>query len=72
MQDRIVRLRSRLPARPGARSDANLLLAIQDLEQAMEQTWDLATETNLPTATDSRFEDLRDLALRAEQGFDSL
>ncbi|MCP3959642.1 MAG: hypothetical protein GY719_17470 [bacterium] len=71
-RDRIVSLRSRLPARPGARSNANLLLATQDLEKAISQTWALASDSSLPIATDSRFDDARDLALRAEQGFDDL
>ena len=69
LRERIDRLESRLPPRPGTRASGELLAAVQDLEQALIQARALASEPNLPTATDSRF-DATNIALRAQQGFD--
>ncbi len=65
-------LESRVPARPSAKADGKKLAAIQDLEQALRQLRTLASETSVPSATDRRFEDAVNLALRAQQGFDDL
>ncbi len=66
------RLESRLPARPGARAAPALLVAIQDLERALRQARALASSSQPPTATDNRFDDAINAALRAQQAFDDL
>jgi len=70
--DQLSRLSSRMPSRPSARAEAQLLVAIQDLEQALSQARALASEANLPSASDNRFEEAMNAALRAQQGFDDL
>ncbi len=65
-------LESRLPDRPGADATAELLVAVQDLEQALRQARVLASSAQSPSATDNRFDDAADAALRAQQGFDEL
>ncbi len=65
-------LESRLPTRPGARADGRLLLAIQDLERALSQTRALVSDPNLPSVSDSRFEEAIAASLRAQQAFDDL
>ncbi|MEM7351234.1 MAG: hypothetical protein AAF657_10540 [Acidobacteriota bacterium] len=63
-------LARRMPARPSANADGRLLAAIQDLEAALSQARALASEANLPSTSDSRFEEAINVALRAQQGFD--
>lgn len=70
--EQLTRLSSRMPARPSARADGRLLVAIQDLEQALSRARSLASESNLPSVSDNRFEDATNAALRAQQGFDDL
>ena len=70
--EEIDNLESRLPSRPGAGADTELLVAIQYLEQAMILARALASSTEPPSVTDSRFEDGVNAALRAQQGFDDL
>ncbi len=70
--DQLKSLQSRLPARPGAGAAGNLLVAIQDLEQAMRLARSLATSNQLPSVTDSRFDDGISAALRAQQNFDDI
>ncbi len=65
-------LESRLPARPDAAAAAGLLVAIQDLEQALGLARTLASSAEPPSVTDTRFDDAGDAALRAQQGFDDL
>ncbi len=65
-------LESRLPARPAADSTGELLVAIQDLEQALSLARSLASSAQPPAVTDSRFDDGVDAALRAQQGFDNI
>ncbi len=65
-------LASRLPARPDAGADAELLVAIQDLEQALSLARTLASSTQPPSVNDTRFDDAIGAALRAQQGFDDL
>lgn len=65
-------LESRLPARPTADAAAGLLVAIQDLEQALSLARALASSATPPAVTDNRFDDGVDAALRAQQGFDDL
>ncbi len=64
-------LESRLPSRPGADAAAELLAAIQDLEQASSQLRALAASAQPPSPTDTRFDDAVNIALRAQQGFDN-
>ena len=71
-QGQISSVASRMPSRPSARADGRLLLAIQDLEQALTQVRALATDPNLPSISDNRFDDATNAALRAQQGFDDL
>lgn len=71
-RQQLASLESRLPARPSADADGQLLAAIQDLEQALAQMRNLASESRVPSANDTRFEDAVNLALRAQQGFDAV
>ncbi|MEM7583427.1 MAG: hypothetical protein AAF560_08615 [Acidobacteriota bacterium] len=71
-RQQLASVESRLPARPGADADGRLLTAIQDLEQALSRARALVNEPNLPSATDSRFEEAMAAALRAQQAFDDL
>ncbi len=71
-QEELDRLESRLPARPGAGAASELLVAIQDLERALSQARALASSAQPPSATDTRFDDAINTALRAQQGFDDL
>ena len=66
------RLENRLPARPAAKADGKLLVAVQDLEQALGQARALAATAEPPSASDDRFDDAVTAALRAQQGFDEL
>ncbi len=65
-------LASRLPARPDSRAASGLLAARQDLERALSQARALASSKEPPSATDNRFEEAINAALRAQQGFDDL
>ncbi len=71
-RQQLASLESRIPPRPGANADSQLLTAIQDLEQALSQTRSLIASPNLPSASDSRFEEAIAAALRAQQAFDNL
>ncbi len=70
--DQLDSLESRLPARPGAGAASELLVAIQDLEQALSQARALASSPQPPAVDDNRFDDAINTALRAQQGFDDL
>ncbi len=71
-QDQLDSLESRLPSRPGAGANSELLIAIQDLEQAIRLARAIASSPQPPSATDNRFDDAVNAALSAQQGFDNL
>lgn len=71
-QEELDSLESRLSNRPDASASGELLVAVTDLEQAISQARSLATSAQTPAATDSRFEEAINAALRAQQAFDGL
>ena len=62
----------RLSARPGADAPNQLLLAVQELERALDHARALATSAQPPDAADPRFDEAINAALRAQQSFDDL
>lgn len=71
-QQDIRSLQIRLPPRPGVRASSELLIAVQDLEQAIRLAQALASSTEPPAPSDSRFDEAINAALRAQQSFDAL
>ena len=68
---RLEELRARLPARPGAETDTEVLMATQNLEVAFSQATSLA-ETQPGSGVASRFEAAFSLTEKAHRSFDDI
>jgi hypothetical protein len=60
------------PERPGVDAGADLLVAIQQLEGALQQTWTLSRDGSLPRGPDpaARFDEVLRVAERAREAFE--
>jgi len=69
---RVEELVRNTPERPGTGAGAELLVAIQQLEGALQQTWALSQDGSLPRGPDptARFDEVLRLAERAREAFD--